>query len=92
MPKNFNPIFKISSNIAKNLMRIEAAKEKVHLLPLTPTILNSLRETAKLSTTHYSTRIEGNRLSSDEVKEVISLKGHFPGRERDEHEIMGYYA
>jgi hypothetical protein len=32
-------------------MRIEAAKEKVLHLPLTPMVLSSLRETARLYTT-----------------------------------------
>jgi len=73
-------------------MRIEAAKEKVALLPVNPTVLASLRETAKLYTTHYSTMIEGNQLQPDEVKSVIKLDGHFPGRERDENEVKGYYA
>ncbi len=73
-------------------MRIEAAKEKIKYLPLTPAILASLRETAKLYTTHYSTMIEGNRLQPDQIEEVLKHKGHFPGRERDEGEIKGYYA
>lgn len=92
MPKNFNPVYIINPSIAKNLMRIEAAKQKVSMLPVTPRILASLRETAKLYTTHYSTMIEGNRLDPDQVKKVLTLKGHFPGRERDEHEVKGYYA
>lgn len=74
------------------LMRIEAAKEKVSHLPLTPTVLKSLRETARLYATHYSTMIEGNRLDSDQIKEILEHHGHFPGRERDELEIKGYYA
>jgi Fic family protein len=92
MPIKFDPVYKINSHIAKDLMRIEAAKQKVSLLPVNPTILSSLRETAKLYTTHYSTMIEGNRLNPEQVKEVLTLKGHFPGRERDEHEVKGYYA
>ncbi len=92
MPTNFNPVYRITTTIAKHLMRIEAAKQKVNFLPLNPTILASLRETAKLYTTHYSTMIEGNRLGPQEVKEVLTLKGHFPGRERDEDEVKGYYA
>ena len=92
MPTNFKPVYSINSSIAKHLMRIEAAKEKVTLLPMNIKLLKSLRETAKLYTTHYSTMIEGNKLSSDEVKEVITLEGHFPGRERDECEVKGYYA
>lgn len=92
MPINFNPVYIISPRIAKDLMRIEAAKEKVSLLPVNPSIIASLRETAKLYTTHYSTMIEGNRLDPEQVKEVLTLKRHFPGRERDEHEVKGYYA
>lgn len=92
MPINFNPIYQITPSIMNDLMRIEAAKQKVTMLPINPKILASLRETAKLYTTHYSTMIEGNRLNSTQVKEVITLKGHFPGRERDEKEVRGYYA
>lgn len=92
MPTNFKPVYSITSKIAKDLMRIEAAKEKVALLPVNPTVLTSLRETAKLYTTHYSTMIEGNKLNPQEIKEIINLEGHFPGRERDENEVKGYYA
>tara|TARA_B100001248_G_scaffold262700_1_gene261110 strand:+ start:5997 stop:7091 length:1095 start_codon:yes stop_codon:yes gene_type:complete len=92
MQTNFKPTYSINAEIAKHLMRIEAAKEKVGLLPVNPTVLASLRETAKLYTTHYSTMIEGNQLKPEEVKQVIKLEEHFPGRTRDEHEVKGYYA
>jgi hypothetical protein len=51
--------------MAQDLMAIEAVKEKVVYLPLTPAVLSSLRETARLYTTHYSTMIEGNRLERE---------------------------
>lgn len=92
MPINFHPHFVIRPKIAKDLMRIEAAKEHVALLPVNPQVLTSLRETAKLYTTHYSTMIEGNRLEPQQIQQVLTLKGHFPGRERDEREVKGYYA
>lgn len=92
MPIKFLPNYIISSNIVNNLMRIESAKEKILYLPLTPMVLSSLRETARLYTTHYSTMIEGNALSPDQIKVVLKHKGHFPGRERDEKEVKGYYA
>lgn len=76
----------------KCLIRIEAAKQKILHLPLTPAILSSLRETARLYTTHYSTMIEGNRLDPSQIEVVLKHEGHFPGRERDEHEVKGYYA
>lgn len=77
---------------ANFLLRIEAAKQKILHLPLTPTVLSSLRETARLYTTHYSTMIEGNRLDPSQVEVILKHQGHFPGRERDEHEVKGYYA
>jgi Fic family protein len=92
MPIKFLPHYTITPKIAKNLMRIEAAREQVLNLPLTPMVLASLRETARLYTTHYSTMIEGNRLNPDQIKEIIEHKGHFPGRERDEREVKAYYA
>ena len=73
-------------------MRIEAAKEAVRHLPITPSVLASLRETARLYSTHYSTMIEGNRLTQEQVSRVVEKHQHFPGKERDEKEVLGYYA
>ena len=73
-------------------MRIEAAREAVRHLPITPAVLATLRETARLFSTHYSTMIEGNRLTEDQVSSVLEHRQHFPGRERDEKEVLGYYA
>ena len=92
MPIKFEPNYTISPKVMSDLMRIEAAKEKVLHLPMTPTILNSLRETARLYTTHYSTMIEGNQLDPNQVNEVLKHEGHFPGREREEYEVKGYYT
>jgi Fic family protein len=88
----FDPKFTITSEIAGALMRIEAAKEAVSHLPITATVLASLRETARLFSTHYSTMIEGNRLTQEQVSKVVEKQQHFPGRERDEREVLGYYA
>lgn len=92
MPIKFEPCYTMTSKIVNGLLRIQSAKEKVMHLPLTPTVLRSLRETARLYTTHYSTMIEGNALNKDQVEDVLKHQGHFPGRERDEHEVKGYYA
>ena len=88
----FKPIFTITPAIAGNLMRIEAVRQAIQSLPITPRVLASLRETARLFSTHYSTMIEGNRLTQEQVLQVIGEKQHFPGRERDEGEVKGYYA
>lgn len=80
MQIKFDPKYSISSKIMKCLLRIEAAKEKILHLPLTPIVLSSLRETARLYTTHYSTMIEGNQLEIDQIETVLKHEGHFPGR------------
>lgn len=59
-------------------------------MPFHAGLLRSLRETALIASTHFSTQIEGNRLTLPEVGAV--LKGaKFPGRERDEQEVRNYY-
>jgi Fic family protein len=88
----FHPNFTITPTIATDLMRIEAVKQAIQTLPITPRVLANLRETARLFSTHYSTMIEGNRLTQEQVALVIDRNRQFPGRERDQAEVKGYYA
>jgi len=88
----FEPNYRIMPRTATHLMRIEAARQAVEDLPITSSVLAGLRETARLFSTHYSTMIEGNRLAREEVSSLIEHGRHFPGRERDEAEVLGYYA
>ena len=87
----FQPVFSIGPKTAKALMRVEACRDAVESLPLTVTMLDSLRSSARLLSTHYSTQIEGNRLNPKQVKEVLRGGGPFPGRERDEREVLYYH-
>jgi len=87
----FNPNYIITKSIANNILRIEQIKEQIKTLPVTPQLMASLRESAKLITTHYSTQIEGNRLTQEQVIEVIKNNKIIPQRQRDENEIKGYY-
>ncbi len=89
---SFNPVFTITPALASGLMRIEAVKQAIQTLPITPRVLANLRQTARLFSTHYSTMIEGNRLTQEQVVQVIGEDRHFPGRERDQDEVKGYYA
>ncbi|WP_165223257.1 Fic family protein [Aquisphaera insulae] len=88
----FQPNYRITDRAATYLMRIGAARQAVEDLPITAAVLAGLRETARRFSTHYSTRIEGNRLTQEEVSAVIERQGSIPGRERDEAEVLGYYA
>jgi Fic family protein len=78
--------------MARSLMEIEAARAVVERTPLPPTAEAELRRRARLRSTHYSTRIEGNRLSLAEAERVISEAGAtVQGRERDVREVRNYW-
>jgi Fic family protein len=87
----FEPNYRITPDAAKALMAIEACRATVDRLPITPQLIASLRASARLLSTHYSTQIEGNRLTVAQVEKVIAGQGGFPGRERDETEVRNYY-
>ncbi len=88
----FEPNYRITGKIAKALMGIEADRQVVATLPMTAPMLDSLRRTARLLSTHLSTQIEGNRLGPSQVRAVVEGEGNFPGRERDEAEVRHYFA
>jgi hypothetical protein len=69
---SFDPIFSITPAVASALMRIEAVKQTTQILRITPRVLANLREAARLFSTHYSTMIEGNRLTPE-------VKGYYAG-------------
>lgn len=90
--KKFEPNYSITNATANALIRIEAVRTRIEHLPIHPVVLVSLRESAKLYSTHYSTMIEGNRLTQEQVELVVGQSQHFAGRTRDESEVKGYYA
>ena len=73
----FTPNYQITLALTKVLMDIEASRQAVSSLPITVPVLTSLRESARLLSTHYSTQIEGNRLTQDQVENVLH-GGTFP--------------
>ena len=86
----FTPNFHITPAITKALMSAEADRQAIIELPIDLEMLGSLRETARLTATHYSTQIEGNRLTQIQVQETLA-GARFPGRERDTGEVRNYY-
>lgn len=85
----FLPNFTISPRTTLALMDIEVSRQAVSSLPVTARLLASLRALARLISTHYSTQIEGNRLTVEEVA-VVAKGGTFPNRKRDETEVKNY--
>ena len=92
MAKGWEPTFTITPAIAQALMRIEAASAVVAQVNLPPAAEARLREQARLRSTHFSTYIEGNRLTLAETRQVVSGQDvRFHGRERDVAQVRNYW-
>lgn len=92
MNTRWNPKFNITPKLARKLMDIEAAKQAVESISLPPAAVAQLRYNAMIKATHYSTRIEGNKLTLIETEQVIKKsKVNFHGRERDVKEVQNYW-
>ena len=90
--QSWNPKYTINSTIAKALMEIEAAKAVVEQTSLSVMVESELRHKARVRSTHYSTRIEGNKLTLKETQEIVEkTKTNFHGRERDVNEVKNYW-
>jgi Fic family protein len=88
----WKPVYQLNSAIVRALMDIEAVKAVVEKTPLSPAVQAELRHKARVRSTHYSTRIEGNRLTLKEAEKVIKeRKASFHGRQRDVSEVRNYW-
>ncbi len=83
--------YTLTPTIARDLMTIEAARQAVTMTTLPLPVAERLRQQARVRSTHYSTRIEGNRLTLDEAAQVVFEGRRIPGRERDVREVRNYY-
>jgi Fic family protein len=73
-------------------MQIEAARVLVDHTPLPPSAEAELRAHARVRAVHYSTYIEGNRLTMSQAKAVmVDAKLQIAGRERDVSEVRNYW-
>ncbi|HYG61215.1 MAG TPA: Fic family protein [Thermoanaerobaculia bacterium] len=88
----WRPRYSLTPGIARGLMEIEAARVLVEHVSLPPTVQAELRRRARVRSTHYSTRIEGNRLTLAEAERVIEgRRVQLHGRERDVGEVRHYW-
>src|SRR6185295_13780130 len=88
----WQPRYTLTSRQARHLMAIEAARAVVEQTPLPPAVQSEIRNRARLRSTHFSTRIEGNRLTLAEAEQVLaSRRVPFHGRERDVREVRSYW-
>lgn len=85
----YNPKYKISNKVLKNLNRISAAHNLIVNAPLIPKWEAKLRKEAMIRSAHFSTSIEGNKLTLEEVKAVFEGKEVY-ARPRDKQEVLNY--
>lgn len=83
--------FEFTPEIVRALQTIERARAEVQLTILPPIVAEGLRLRARVRSTHFSTRIEGNRLTLGEAEQVLLEGREFPGRERDTLEVQHYF-
>jgi len=89
---SWRPRYKLTPAIARHLMEIEAARTIVEQIPLPAAVESELRRQARVRSTHYSTRIEGNRLTLAEAEKVVAgRRVQLHGRERDAGEVRSYW-
>jgi len=92
MEKRWQPKYQISNSIIDSLMKIASLRDAISGTSILSKFEAKLKHEARLKSTHFSTRIEGNRLSLRQTKDVIDgNKKDFFGRERDVKEVENYW-
>jgi Fic family protein len=88
----WQPRYTLTPRQARHLMEIEAARTVVEQTLLPPAVQSEIRNRARLRSTHFSTRIEGNRLTLAEAEQVLAgRRVLFHDRERDAREVRSYW-
>ncbi|MBI2338659.1 Fic family protein [Candidatus Daviesbacteria bacterium] len=85
----FIPKYTITNKILKDIGITEAAREIIINAPLVPAWEAKFRKEAIERTIHHGTHLEGNPLSSDEVRDVLEGE-EIVARDRDIQEIINY--
>lgn len=87
----FNPNYKITQEILEHLTEIENVRGVFANASISTVLITSLKNSAKLASTHYSTKIEGNRLTRKEVEDAILKQKAYENWQRDSAEVNAYY-
>lgn len=87
--EKFNIKWNYTNKLVNDLLKINKTKEIVDLLELPISIEEEIKKETIVKRVHYSTKIEGNSLNLNEVKNVIenNTKSH----ERNVLEVRNYY-
>ena len=86
----YEPKYTINDKIRHNLQEIERLKDLVHGHRILPEVEASIRLRATVDKVHSSTSIEGNPLTPNEVRAVISEEKKLSKQEYAEIEVQNY--
>lgn len=86
----FEPHFEYTTQMINDLLKIERYRTALDYLYLPTRIKQELIYKAKMKKTHFSTSIEGNVLSYDQVERVINQKGNGT-KINAEKEVLNYW-
>ena len=86
----FKPRFTITNTTTRYLSEIAVAREIVLRAPLIPKWEIDLRRQALINSTHASTSIEGNRLSLEEISDLM-IGREITATRRDKQEVINYF-
>ncbi len=88
---SFNKRIKLSQEILGKIAKIDEFKGLWHgSLRLSPQILGRLKSSVIITSTGASTRIEGSKMSDEEVARLLRGLKSNPPKNRDEQEVAGY--
>ena len=85
----FKPNFRYTDEIVKFLTRISASRELILNSPFIPQWELTLRKEAIIHSAHSSTRIEGNRLSLEQVTD-LAMGREVMATRKDKQEVLNY--
>ena len=86
----FKPRFKITNTTLNNLTQVSASKSFIEKAPIIPVWEAKLRKQAIVRSAHFSTAIEGNKLTLEEVESILEGKEVEYVRLRDRQEVLNY--
>lgn len=86
----FKPQFIYTTDMINDLLKIERYRTALEYLYLPTRIKQEFIYKAKMKKTHFSTSIEGNLLSYDQVERVINQKGN-DTKINAEKEVLNYW-
>jgi Fic family protein len=88
----WQPRWNYNDRIVQALTEIASASAAVEQHAWSPVVEEEIRFRARLRSTHFSTQIEGNRLTLAQAEEVVrGRQVKFAGRERDVKEVDNYW-